>query len=118
MAGHAEVGGNRGVGRRRGAGPKRGAGEPEDRMRDVTTVTAGDVRITARASVRDAAQRVLGRLWIDKVPVRLASDDPTLWGLSPGAVPCWPAAPGATRALLPRFAELAAGVRAAGLTDV
>jgi len=67
-------------------------------MSDVTTVTAGDVRITARASVRDAAQRVLGRLWIDKVPVRLASDDPTLWGLSPGADPCWPAAPGVTRA--------------------
>jgi glucose-6-phosphate isomerase len=87
-------------------------------MSDVTTVTAGKSRITARASVRDAAQRVLGRLWIDKVPVRLASDDPTLWGLSPGAEPCWPAAPGMTRAMLPRFAELAARAGAAGLTDV
>jgi len=93
-------------------------GEPGTRMSDVTTVTAGNVRITARDAVRDAAQRVLGRLWIDKVPVRLASDDPTLWGLSPDAEPCWPAAPGMTRALLPRFGELATRARAAGLTDV
>ena len=93
-------------------------GEPGKRMSDVTTVTSGNVRITARASVRDAAQRVLGRLWIDKVPVRLASDDPTLWGLPPGVERCWPAAPGMTRALLPRFGELAARARAAGLTDV
>jgi glucose-6-phosphate isomerase len=105
--------------------PKSGAevgtavtGGPETRMSDVTTVTAGEVRITARAAVRDAAQRVLGRLWIDKVPVRLASDDPTLWDLPPGAVPCWPAAPGVTRGLLPRFGELAARARAAGLSDV
>ncbi|HEX6471558.1 MAG TPA: hypothetical protein VF069_20825 [Streptosporangiaceae bacterium] len=87
-------------------------------MSDVTTVTAGEVRITARTAVRDAAQRVLGRLWIDKVPVRLASDDPTLWGLPPGAVPCWPAAPGVTRGLLPRFGELADRARAAGLSEV
>jgi glucose-6-phosphate isomerase len=93
-------------------------GVPRTPMSDVTTVTAANVRITARASVRDAAQRVLGRLWIDKVPVRLASDDPTLWGLSPGAEPCWPAAPGITRALLPRFGELAGRARAAGLTEV
>jgi glucose-6-phosphate isomerase len=87
-------------------------------MRDVTTVTAGDVRITARDPVRDAGQRVLGRLWIDKVPVRLASDDPTLWGLPAGAVRSWPAAPGATRALLPRIREAAARAGAAGLGDV
>src|ERR687895_220370 len=71
-----------------------------------------------KRSPRRAAQRVLGRLWIDKVPVRLASDDPTLWGLPPGVERCWPAAPGMTRALLPSFGELAARARAAGLTDV
>jgi glucose-6-phosphate isomerase len=87
-------------------------------MRDVTTVTAEDVRITARDPVRDAGQRVLGRLWIDKVPVRLASDDPTLWGLPAGAVRSWPAAPGATRALLPRIREAAGRAGAAGLADV
>lgn len=94
------------------------AGEPEEPMTDVTTVTTGDVRITARDPARDAAQRILGRLWIDRVPVRLASDDPTLWGLPAGAARCWPAAPGSTRALLPRIAEATDRVKTAGLTDV
>jgi glucose-6-phosphate isomerase len=84
----------------------------------VTVINAGDVRITARSAIRDAAQRVLGRLWIDEVPVRLASDDPTLWGLPVGTARCWPAAPGATRALLPQFDAMAERVRSAGLTDV
>jgi glucose-6-phosphate isomerase len=85
-------------------------------MNDFTAVCAGEVRITARGPVRAAAERMFGRLWIDRVPVRLAAEDPGLWPGGPHT--CWPARPGPARALLPRLAELAVHARAEGLTDV
>lgn len=88
-------------------------------MKHFTAVTSGEVTITARGPVRDAAERVLGRLWIDQVPIRLASEDTTLWNPS-GATEalCWPGVPDPTRALLPRIDELTRQAWADGLTDV
>lgn len=85
-------------------------------MRDFTTVCAGEVRITARGQVRAAAERMFGRLWIDRVPDRLAAEDPGLWPTGPHAYR--PARPEPARALLPRLTELAGRARAEGLTDV
>ncbi|RAY13902.1 glucose-6-phosphate isomerase [Actinomadura craniellae] len=86
-------------------------------MNAFTRVSAAEVSITARHPVREAAERVLGRLWIDQVPVRLASEDPSLWeGIPEGA--CWPGQPGPARALLPRISELTTRIRARGLTEV
>lgn len=85
-------------------------------MRDFTAVHAGEVRITAQGEVRAAAERMFGRLWIDRVPDLLAAEDPGLWPTGPAA--CRPARPEPARALLPRLAELAGHARAEGLTDV
>ncbi|MCW2904253.1 MAG: hypothetical protein JWO67_6518 [Streptosporangiaceae bacterium] len=85
-------------------------------MTGFATVSAGDVRITARGAVRDAAERTVGRLWIDEIPVRLASEDRTLWQPEPQG--CWPAQPGPARALLPRIGELVRRAHDAGLTEV
>ncbi|MQY08537.1 glucose-6-phosphate isomerase [Actinomadura macrotermitis] len=88
-------------------------------MTGFTSVVSGDTAITARGPVREAAERVLGRLWIDQVPVRLASEDPGLWPTGrDGAAVCWPGQPGSSRALLPRLRELRDAARDAGLTDV
>ncbi|MEU6754135.1 glucose-6-phosphate isomerase, partial [Spirillospora sp. NPDC046719] len=88
-----------------------------------TAVVSGETAITARGPVREAAERVLGRLWIDQVPVRLASEDPALWPSAATAAVdgrplCWPGQPGPGRAALDRAAELVADARAAGLTEV
>ncbi|WP_051712373.1 hypothetical protein [Spirillospora albida] len=92
-------------------------------MTGYTSVAAGATAITARGPLRDAAERVLGRLWIDEVPVRLASEDTALW-LSAATAEvedralCWPAQPGPGRAVLERAAELRARALEAGLTEV
>ncbi|MEU9021368.1 glucose-6-phosphate isomerase [Actinomadura sp. NPDC048394] len=88
-----------------------------------TAVVSGETAITARGPVREAAERVLGRLWIDQVPVRLASEDPALWPSAATAAVegrplCWPGQPGPGRAALDRAEELVADARAAGLTEV
>jgi glucose-6-phosphate isomerase len=88
-----------------------------------TTVVAGDTTITARGAVRAAAERVLGRLWIDAVPVRLASEDPTLWPSATaadeaGRTLCWPGQPGPARAVLSRLNGLRGRARSAGLREV
>ena len=88
-----------------------------------TAVVSGETAITARGPVKEAAERVLGRLWIDQVPVRLASEDPSLWpsaataGVA-GRPLCWPGQPGPGRAALDRAEELRARARADGLTEV
>ncbi|WUI03052.1 hypothetical protein OHR68_14965 [Spirillospora sp. NBC_00431] len=88
-----------------------------------TAVVSGETAITARGSLKEAAERVLGRLWIDEVPVRLASEDPSLWP-SAGAAGaegrplCWPGQPGPGRAALGRAEELRGRARADGLTEV
>ncbi|WP_067487541.1 hypothetical protein [Actinomadura hibisca] len=92
-------------------------------MTGFTAVVSGGTTITARGAVRAAAERVLGRLWIDQVPVRLASEDAELWpsaaaAAAGGRALCWPGQPGPARALLERIAELRARARAAGLTEV
>ncbi|MFB4318669.1 hypothetical protein [Actinomadura sp. 21ATH] len=92
-------------------------------MTTYTAVVSGKASITARGPIREAAERMLGRLWIDQIPVRLASEDPSLF---PSAVRagqdgrqlCWPGQPGPTRALLDRIAELRAAAEADGLTEV
>ncbi|MFI0408445.1 glucose-6-phosphate isomerase [Actinomadura sp. 3N508] len=88
-----------------------------------TGVVSGETAITARGPLRAAAERVLGRLWIDEVPVRLASEDPTLWpsaatAVAEGRALCWPSQPGPGRAALERAAELRLRARADGLTEV
>ncbi|MFC9976462.1 hypothetical protein ACFVH6_36755 [Spirillospora sp. NPDC127200] len=92
-------------------------------MTGFTAVVSGPTTVTARGAVRAAAERVLGRLWIDQVPVRLASEDAGLWpsataAAADGRALCWPGQPGPARALLERIAELRARARAAGLTEV
>ncbi|MBW8483265.1 hypothetical protein [Actinomadura parmotrematis] len=90
-------------------------------MTGFTSVVAGGTTITARGAVRDAAERVLGRLWIDRVPARLAAEDADLWPASAGRDDgplCRPARPGPSRALLERLAGLRAETAAAGLTEV
>ncbi|GAA2452536.1 hypothetical protein GCM10010191_83600 [Actinomadura vinacea] len=92
-------------------------------MTPYTSVASGGMVITARGRVREAAERTLGRLWIDEVPVRLASEDPALWPSAAragaaGRALCWPGQPGPARALLDRLAELRAEAEAAGLTEV
>ncbi|MGP4028526.1 hypothetical protein [Actinomadura sp. 3N407] len=88
-----------------------------------TAVVSGETAITARGPLKEAAERVLGRLWIDQVPVRLASEDASLWpstataGLE-GRPLCWPGQPGPARAVLDRAEELRARARADGLTEV
>ncbi|TMR36677.1 glucose-6-phosphate isomerase, partial [Actinomadura geliboluensis] len=88
-----------------------------------TAVVSGETAITARGPLKEAAERVLGRLWIDQVPVRLASEDASLWpsaataGVA-GRPLCWPGQPGPGRAALDRAEELRAGARAEGLTEV
>ncbi|MBE1536108.1 glucose-6-phosphate isomerase [Actinomadura algeriensis] len=76
-----------------------------------SSVVAGDTVVTARRPLKDAAERVLGRLWIDQVPVRLASEDPMLWPSAAtaqveGRRLCWPGQPGPGRAVLERVAGL------------
>ncbi|GGV21283.1 glucose-6-phosphate isomerase [Actinomadura cremea] len=76
-----------------------------------SSVVAGDTVVTARKPLKDAAERVLGRLWIDQVPVRLSSEDPMLWPSAAtaeveGRRLCWPGQPGPGRAVLERVAEL------------
>ncbi|TMR07537.1 glucose-6-phosphate isomerase [Actinomadura soli] len=88
-----------------------------------TAVVSGETAITARGPLREAAERVLGRLWIDEVPVRLASEDPTLWPSAgtagaEGRALCWPSQPGPGRAALERAEELRRRARADGLTEV
>ncbi|MFI0446251.1 glucose-6-phosphate isomerase [Actinomadura sp. 6N118] len=88
-----------------------------------TAVVSGNTTVTARGPVRDAAERMLGRLWIDQVPVRLASEDPALWpsataAADDGRALCWPGQPGFSRAILPRIDELRARARAEGLTEL
>lgn len=92
-------------------------------MTRYTSVAAGATAITARGPLKDAAERVLGRLWIDEIPVRLASEDPALWLSAAtaeveGRALCWPAQPGPGRAALDRAAELRARAVEAGLTEV
>ncbi|WP_131732434.1 glucose-6-phosphate isomerase [Actinomadura formosensis] len=88
-----------------------------------TAVVSGETAVTARGPLRQAAERVLGRLWIDQVPVRLASEDSSLWpsaataGVA-GRPLCWPGQPGPGRAVLDRAEELRARARADGLTEV
>ncbi|MFD0533904.1 hypothetical protein ACFQY7_09095 [Actinomadura luteofluorescens] len=65
----------------------------------------------------------MGRLWIDQVPVRLASEDASLWPSAATAVVegrplCWPGQPGPGRAVLDRAERLRARAREDGLTDV
>ncbi|KAB2348851.1 glucose-6-phosphate isomerase [Actinomadura rudentiformis] len=88
-----------------------------------TAVVSGNTTVTARGPVRDAAERMLGRLWIDQVPVRLASEDPALWpsaatAADDGRALCWPGQPGFSRAILPQIGELRAKARAEGLTEL
>ncbi|MFI0368705.1 hypothetical protein ACH35V_12545 [Actinomadura sp. 1N219] len=88
-----------------------------------TAVVSGETAITARGPLREAAERVLGRLWIDEVPVRLASEDPSLWPSAraagaEGRALCWPSQPGPGRAALDRAGELRRQARADGLTEV
>ncbi|NDU71109.1 glucose-6-phosphate isomerase [Actinomadura sp. DSM 109109] len=88
-----------------------------------TAVVSGDTAITARGPLKEAAERVLGRLWIDEVPVRLASEDASLWPSAAtagaeGRPLCWPGQPGPGRAVLDRAERLRARARADGLTDV
>ncbi|OLT19765.1 hypothetical protein BJF79_16650 [Actinomadura sp. CNU-125] len=76
-----------------------------------SSVVAGDTVVTARKPLKDAAERVLGRLWIDQIPVRLASEDPMLWPSAAtaeveGRRLCWPGQPGPGRAMLEQVAEL------------
>ncbi|GAA4067470.1 MULTISPECIES: glucose-6-phosphate isomerase [Actinomadura] len=92
-------------------------------MTEYTSVVSGGVTVTARDPVRQHARRVMGRLWIDQVPVRLASEDATLWPSATaaereGRTLCWPGQPGAARAVLDRVAQLRARARDAGLTEV
>ncbi|MGK5555810.1 hypothetical protein ACSNOI_29745, partial [Actinomadura kijaniata] len=94
-------------------------------MTSFTAVVSGRTTITARGAVRQAAERVLGRLWIDEVPVRLASEDPGLWPSTAAAAAdaagrswCWPGQPGPARLLLDRLAALRAAARAAGTPEV
>ncbi|GLZ13874.1 glucose-6-phosphate isomerase [Actinomadura sp. NBRC 104425] len=92
-------------------------------MTEYTPVVSGGVTVTARDPVRQHARRVMGRLWIDQVPVRLASEDCTLWpsaaaAEAEGRALCWPGQPGAARALLGRVAQLRARAHNAGLTEV
>ncbi|MFD0690495.1 hypothetical protein [Actinomadura fibrosa] len=92
-------------------------------MTGFTAVVSGETAITARGPLREAAERVLGRLWIDQVPVRLASEDATLWPSSAaaeteGRALCWPGQPGPARAVLDRAGELRARAREDGLTEV
>ncbi|MFC4049519.1 glucose-6-phosphate isomerase [Actinomadura syzygii] len=88
-----------------------------------TAVVSGETAITARGPLRAAAERVLGRLWIDQVPVRLASEDASLWPSADAAALegrdlCWPGQPGPGRAVLDRAGELRDRARADGLTEV
>ncbi|TDD89873.1 hypothetical protein E1293_04020 [Actinomadura darangshiensis] len=88
-----------------------------------TAVVSGETAITARGPLKEAAERVLGRLWIDQVPVRLASEDASLWPSTAtagvdGRPLCWPGQPGSGRAALDRAEELRDQARADGLTDV
>ncbi|MFF5259498.1 hypothetical protein ACFY4C_11185 [Actinomadura viridis] len=92
-------------------------------MTAYTSVVSGETTITARGPVRAAAERTLGRLWIDRVPVRLASEDPELWPSSAqaaqeGRTLCWPGQPGTSRAVLERIGELRAAAEEDGLTEV
>ncbi|WP_084265771.1 hypothetical protein [Actinomadura macra] len=92
-------------------------------MTGFTAVVSGETAITARGMLREAAERVLGRLWIDQVPVRLASEEATLWPSSAaaeaeGRTLCWPGQPGPARAVLDRAAELRDRAREDGLTEV
>ncbi|MBO2450034.1 hypothetical protein J4573_23225 [Actinomadura barringtoniae] len=92
-------------------------------MTSFTAVVAGDTTITARGAVRESAERVLGRLWIDEVPVRLASEDPALFPSATaadqeGRTLCWPGQPGPARSVLPRLARLRGQARSAGLREV
>ncbi|WP_433471990.1 glucose-6-phosphate isomerase [Spirillospora sp. CA-142024] len=88
-----------------------------------TAVVSGETAITARGPLKEDAERVLGRLWIDQVPVRLASEDASLWPAAAtagveGRPLCWPGQPGPGRAVLDRAEELRAQAREDGLTDV
>ncbi|MEW2358620.1 glucose-6-phosphate isomerase [Spirillospora sp. NPDC029432] len=92
-------------------------------MTTYTAVVSGKASITARGPIREAAERMLGRLWIDQIPVRLASEDPALFPSAAragqdGRQLCWPGQPGPSRALLDRIAELRAAAEADGLTEV
>ncbi|QFG19988.1 glucose-6-phosphate isomerase [Actinomadura sp. WMMB 499] len=76
-----------------------------------SSVAAGSIAVTARKPLKDAAERVLGRLWIDRVPARLAAGDPTLWPSAAAAEAegrrlCAPARPGPGRDVPERVAEL------------
>ncbi|MEU8309081.1 hypothetical protein AB0C84_36505 [Actinomadura sp. NPDC048955] len=88
-----------------------------------TAVVSGETAITARGPLKEAAERVMGRLWIDQVPVRLASEDASLWPSAAtagveGRPLCWPGQPGPGRAVLDRAELLRARAREDGLTDV
>ncbi|MGW2314693.1 hypothetical protein ACWCOU_42285, partial [Actinomadura luteofluorescens] len=88
-----------------------------------TAVVSGETAITARGPLKEAAERVMGRLWIDQVPVRLASEDASLWPSAAtagveGRPLCWPGQPGPGRAVLDRAERLRARAREDGLTDV
>ncbi|WP_155884902.1 hypothetical protein [Actinomadura flavalba] len=68
---------------------------------DAASVTAGDVTVTARGEVRAAAERMLGRLWIDRIAERFAAGDAAsgeravCGPAAPVDVPATPPAPGA-----------------------
>ncbi|WP_242893496.1 glucose-6-phosphate isomerase [Actinomadura litoris] len=102
-------------------------------MTGFTRVVSGETAITARGMLREVAERALGRLWIDQVPVRLASEDASLWSPDPagaaghgeedrapedGRAVCWPGQPGPARAVLVRVGEMRAHALESGLTDV
>ncbi len=83
----------------------------------------GPARVETRGSAllgpRDAARRALQQ---DRVPERLTAKDPALWGPDAEAEAKvrlgWIDLPHSSRELLPRLAEVAAGLKGAGLTRV
>lgn len=86
------------------------------------TVSAGGVSVEVRGTLCQAARDVIERAAADRVPSRLVSKDPTIWG--PEAEPeakirlGWVDLPATSRELLPRLAELRDRIRDAGLDHV
>lgn len=86
-----------------------------------SVVTAAGISVTTRGEAVDETEAVLERLVTDGVPGALTARNAQLWGLAAVDEASrrlgWLDLPEASRALLPRLAELA-GLRAAGLDHV
>lgn len=87
------------------------------------TAIAGGVTVRVRgAALVAAAQAVLDRAAAEQLASRLAGGDPEIWGEAARAEAAvrlgWLGLPTSSRQLLPRLAELAGQVRAAGLDHV